>query len=74
MWLTWVICSFFDMVPSSCGFFSISGLHLKKLDKKLERTLLHSYRKVGLPVYGDTEIWVGQVDRQLEKLESIYNL
>ncbi|KAH9701045.1 E3 UFM1-protein ligase 1-like [Citrus sinensis] len=34
-----------------------SGLHLKKLDKKLERTLLHSYRKVGLPVYGDTEIW-----------------
>lgn len=60
------------MVPSSCGFFSISGLHLKKLDKKLERTLLHSYRKVGLPVYGDTEIWVGQVDRQLEKLDSIY--
>ncbi|KAJ0024459.1 hypothetical protein Pint_07425 [Pistacia integerrima] len=31
-----------------CGFYFSRGLHLKKLDKKLERTLLHSYRKVGL--------------------------
>lgn len=44
-----VICIFTDLLH--CGFYSSSGLHLKKLDKKLERTLLHSYRKVGLPVY-----------------------
>jgi hypothetical protein len=29
-----------------------SGLLLKKLDKKLERTLLHSYRKVILFSFG----------------------
>ena len=28
-----------------------SGLPLKKLDKKLERTLLHSYRKVTAFIY-----------------------
>nr|GMD86832.1 E3 UFM1-protein ligase 1 homolog isoform X1 [Ipomoea batatas] len=28
-----------------------SGLILKKLDKKLERTLLHSYRKVSLDYF-----------------------
>jgi hypothetical protein len=41
-----VTCIFHSHRCAYSFFFGSSGLTFKKLDKRLERTMLHSYRKV----------------------------
>jgi len=47
-----VTCIFHSYQSALLIFFGSSGLTFKKLDKRLERTMLHSYRKVCFSLSG----------------------